>query len=1130
VKKIILIVFFALLIFSGCTFKEQETKNCCSYKFALSGECEYTTGEKVETESCDMEKMVCSVTFDDPSDPKAIYEYLPICTQIDDAGDGCLSSNCTTMICGQFIYEPFITTYRSSGTMDYDSLTSESTIKPEGLYLGKCIFNPLDYTLRYVLENTEGSAYVNTFRFGVGDSFAGYEKYKYYFPISDQYCGMSPETITGNTFSAPVDRYMNYLVSYNSKQQGEKLTATEVLEQFSADYCTMTGEWRESLSTIDYSEFSIFNIGPLPEWIILPYSSDMDNIKYYFYGVNSYVYSMNEIDSINPMNTESYFGIDKDFYSETLIDIYKDQMLNHLAPYECSYELSGQMCMSGNCNPDVLGYYRKVCSADEGQDGVACDCRIVHATPNGDGEMELSWIYDDININDYYHLYPHSYLGPEDKNAQYSKENPALSYVICDAKKTDGSEIPWEFVNYYYNSDLELTHHTYTIYNEDELAALPIVKTLFHKEIVFIEGENAGYAYINPDDFDQTYFAKTCNLKRCTDNTYIPGECDYTFKTDSGNKKEIVDYMAHFIENTNQYYNFAFFKPQPTNYYTALYEIKIHSLGDCDPISSDDLRPKVVEVGWCEPCSYATFAYQKDAQDLPSDVLDYYLTSYLKSDVIPIIDISNAEINAINPNTGKELQEQKIFVEQYASQLYQGPVVLITSKIDSDLIDSNFLENENEIKTMKETFKSAKQACPKCLVSLQLTFGENNEQVGKDRADIGNLVIKNLLNKDKSFFEDVDMIAIDFYPNEFARDGASKLCALSGEQKYELITKYLTDYANNILQKTGKPVVITNFGFLSASCFNPEKEAGTYLAYLFRSQKKLTKNGIVGLIYSDIELISDKQTSTYSPYSPVDYNPEDYLDSPFATEGSLDDFTQIFCDIQKSSKFLLNPSPQFFYNTIPLVEKTECVLCTDADYSANTLNEMKGCDLNSTTDEYSRMCKLQDCANKSCAIGVCTMPANAPTPKAGDPQTHYKCPENTLIKEECQLCSDLNFDFSCTITYANGTIRSNVLFNPKNILNAGGDLNLYKDYIASLYDNNGNRLVCCLDDGFGNTTTFLRLGADTKEAFPIVYSTTGNIYDDCTIYQDLSELEETFCGVELPHSLSGDKIVCTKVN
>ncbi|MBN2477853.1 hypothetical protein JXB01_01020, partial [Candidatus Micrarchaeota archaeon] len=198
-RKIFYISLIVLVLLFGCVQTSQKLM-CCDKQTALdTGECITPDGEEYETYGCDEDGEYCEVKVGEDTDGSAVKDELSFCSESE--VEKCINSKCNVMICGNFNYEPIIPGIYEGETNIYTQPEQATT---KGLYEGNCYFTAMDEKIQNVFDKAQTNyAYLNTFRFGFGESFKQYEEYKYYFPVSDKFCGINPD--------GKVDRYMNYL-------------------------------------------------------------------------------------------------------------------------------------------------------------------------------------------------------------------------------------------------------------------------------------------------------------------------------------------------------------------------------------------------------------------------------------------------------------------------------------------------------------------------------------------------------------------------------------------------------------------------------------------------------------------------------------------------------------------------------------------------------------------------------------------------------------------------------------------------------------------------------------------------------------------------------------------------------
>lgn len=136
---------------------------------------------------------------------------MPIC--VDDAPKSCVNDRCTAMVCGQAASSPappyslndWDAEKAMAGTGTQTSIPQKKTASSPAINLqgSSCSFETMNNRLYNQFKSSRGSLWVNSFRFGIGRSFADYEASRNFFPITDLSCSANP--------GGSVDRFINYL-------------------------------------------------------------------------------------------------------------------------------------------------------------------------------------------------------------------------------------------------------------------------------------------------------------------------------------------------------------------------------------------------------------------------------------------------------------------------------------------------------------------------------------------------------------------------------------------------------------------------------------------------------------------------------------------------------------------------------------------------------------------------------------------------------------------------------------------------------------------------------------------------------------------------------------------------------
>jgi hypothetical protein len=220
------LVLAAFVLLAGCS---TQYKDCCQRAYAVNvidgtnfaggGNCVLLNGTNISHQSISISTVcqnetgpdwvnACNVTYPGSNPPKS--ELIPVCT--DSIPSICVQENCTAMICGKWRYDQTPSANRqdvegaaaSAGSQSLETRARNSAT--EGLYQAVCKFEPLTRRTANTIKRAKGALWLNAFRFGIGDSFGEFERYRTLFPTSDAICASEPQ----DPDHPKVDRYMNY--------------------------------------------------------------------------------------------------------------------------------------------------------------------------------------------------------------------------------------------------------------------------------------------------------------------------------------------------------------------------------------------------------------------------------------------------------------------------------------------------------------------------------------------------------------------------------------------------------------------------------------------------------------------------------------------------------------------------------------------------------------------------------------------------------------------------------------------------------------------------------------------------------------------------------------------------------
>ena len=212
---------FGALLLAGCVAPQPSFSNCCMYDNASNDErCITADRTEYDAHGCNMLNMTCNVTLGEGA---AHTELLPICPKSELLK---CNSSCVGMFCGSFEFDPRPPISLDAEDMN-DSRDTENADKGQfggtskggakGLYNGECrLLNMSPATLR-ATGNTNGGFALNSFRFGVGDSFAEFDEANMYYPLTDFACKINQ--------MGTIDRYANYAIPNSLTEAGTRICA-----------------------------------------------------------------------------------------------------------------------------------------------------------------------------------------------------------------------------------------------------------------------------------------------------------------------------------------------------------------------------------------------------------------------------------------------------------------------------------------------------------------------------------------------------------------------------------------------------------------------------------------------------------------------------------------------------------------------------------------------------------------------------------------------------------------------------------------------------------------------------------------------------------------------------------------
>ncbi|MBI5228291.1 hypothetical protein HY988_06890 [Candidatus Micrarchaeota archaeon] len=382
-KRLLLfaVVVSLFLLGAGCIQPPVNLGCCLKANATNQNKCVlYNTTSFIESNlkfmgnGCDIKVGSCNITL--PANPQQIAPYtgnsynVTICTQNDIVA--CIAPNCLAMVCGDFKFKPRIGPGISPEQNTSDKLSDAGNVPADSgegsslsFYKAQCRFLPMDARLKGIMKTSKSQ--IDIFRLGVGESFDEFDKYRYYFPISDPFCSINPPGLLGDL---RVDRYMNYLkpdgqqqpysaLPYNPLDPKNGITKN-CLPANAALPPPFTFEQFIGTNTLQQLE------PKLPPFTYENVIPDHFGYKFATYIREDYsIFSMNGQVSPSPFFNESgvFKALDKGFYRKWLSIAYTDNIYGikpgpnqaqlTRAPFEC--DASGNECYSGSCSTQTYG-------------------------------------------------------------------------------------------------------------------------------------------------------------------------------------------------------------------------------------------------------------------------------------------------------------------------------------------------------------------------------------------------------------------------------------------------------------------------------------------------------------------------------------------------------------------------------------------------------------------------------------------------------------------------------------------------------------------------------------------------------------------------------------------------------
>lgn len=386
----------------------------------------------------------------------------------------------------------------------------------------------------------------------------------------------------------------------------------------------------------------------------------------------------------------------------------------------------------------------------------------------------------------------------------------------------------------------------------------------------------------------------------------------------------------------------------------------------------------------------------------------------------------------------------------------------ITNDAPSILIISNFTIT-SPLDVILSRVNSAKEVCPKCMISLRVAHSGEHGASASIRWALDRVAVDRLNTSATSLFDKVDVISYQFFPDELLSERSS-LCSAPAATRNEEVFAFMENMSKTYLYRYSsaseqkfKLSLIPEFNFRS-SCLDSNETLSLY-SYLFSKSERLSKSGLIGIIYS----------------------------APANEIHSSGSFTDQYCALSVGSKNLHLADPVSVFTQKFATENVSCVPCSEFDILSGKCSRScsNGVLCGFSPDEERRY--LRD--------------SSLPLLPDGSPAV--KCPPST-IADPCVPCSARTETASCNFYLNDGSTFSQNF--PINQLNE-----LTSDVIGALPP----QYKCCLQDSRNQNYTFVSAVDSARSSAPILFSRSNDPRQDCGVPQ-LSSIGPDLCGSDTP--------------
>ncbi|MFH1785709.1 MAG: hypothetical protein ABH842_04740 [Candidatus Micrarchaeota archaeon] len=551
----------------------------------------------------------------------------------------------------------------------------------------------------------------------------------------------------------------------------------------------------------------------------------------------------------------------------------------------------------------------------------------------------------------------------------------------------------------------------------------------------------------------------------------------------------------------------------------------------------DEFKPVVRELGWCEPCTTSTLAYQKiynyDNVYLPTVTheLDVDPTSQMITERICEIEADynfwhttmdeyatcyNEDIPDMSDYNGyspgimgapRTIPDASIMKERLGDYMKAGimPVLEMSDANIWDLTNpqhhdvsgwSDFWGTDSSPPSQysKYDFEPLIGGMGAAVVIIYEVDGSSTYSTSALAAKAVAIDERAVIMKDKCYgclvafhvsdpnsvtnFRDIIDGILGNDPSLSTRIDLVTFDYTVPNKNSEQIIDEISSYAQTALNATriNKPTMLVGLSAPNNAYWN-DNNYEELLKAIANKQGTFVKSGLMGIIFSPV------RGSGSSAFVTTSASGADGL-----VVGTKD---EKFCALQTAFQLMSSTPPSAVLERKFAEASVNCTLCTGLDVAQG-------------------LCGTDECDDGS----HCNLPAADPTASEVSPYfnpniVNFRCPPGGVTIAGCNECNQTSGTYECTRTFQNGSTDT-IAGDMDDI-----DSDLYMDVMAGF----GKPDKCCLEiedaiTGTSTKYTYVRTPLQTPLNKPLVFSKLGYIDADCGFGSIADELGDTteFCG------------------